>query len=65
MKPVPAIVNFLRGPDLVFETAHPDTIRRLGGRDIPIPYNPVLERSAVPQEDDILAAARRLVLEGR
>jgi pyruvate dehydrogenase E1 component beta subunit len=40
-------------------------IRRLGGRDIPIPYNPVLERSAVPQEDDILAAARRLVQEGR
>jgi pyruvate dehydrogenase E1 component beta subunit len=40
-------------------------IRRLGGRDIPIPYNPVLERSAVPQEDDILAAARRLVKEGR
>src|SRR6476619_2684145 len=36
-------------------------IRRLGGRDIPIPYNPVLERSAVPQEDDIVAAARRLV----
>jgi len=32
--PVPAIVNFLRGPDLVFETAHPDTIRRLGGRDV-------------------------------
>ena len=40
-------------------------IRRLGGRDIPIPYNPVLERSAVPQEDDIVAAARRLVKEGR
>ena len=34
MTPVPAIVNFLRGPDLVFETAHPDTIRRLGGRDV-------------------------------
>ena len=34
MKPVPAIVNFLRGPDLVFETAHPDTIRRLGGREV-------------------------------
>lgn len=34
MTPVPAIVNFLRGPDLVFETAHPDTIRRLGGREV-------------------------------
>jgi pyruvate dehydrogenase E1 component beta subunit len=40
-------------------------IRRLGGRDIPIPYNPVLERSAVPQEDDIVEATRRLVREGR
>ena len=39
-------------------------IRRLAGRDVPIPYNPNLERAAVPQEDDILAAARRLVREG-
>ncbi|MCU0495313.1 MAG: alpha-ketoacid dehydrogenase subunit beta, partial [Chloroflexaceae bacterium] len=39
-------------------------VRRLAGRDIPIPYNPVLERSAVPQEDDIFTAARRLVREG-
>jgi acetoin:2,6-dichlorophenolindophenol oxidoreductase subunit beta len=40
-------------------------IRRLGGRDIPIPYNRTLERSAVPQVDDIVAAARSLALEGR
>ena len=26
----------------------------------PIPYNPVLEKAAVPQEDDIVASARRL-----
>ena len=39
-------------------------IRRLAGRDVPIPYNPNLERAAVPQEDDILTAARRLVREG-
>jgi len=40
-------------------------IARLGGADVPLPYNPVLERAAVPQEDDIVAAARRLVREGR
>jgi pyruvate dehydrogenase E1 component beta subunit len=39
-------------------------IARLGGADTPIPYNPILERAAVPQEDDIVAAARRLVREG-
>lgn len=39
-------------------------IRRLGGRDVPIPYNPTLERNAVPQEDDIFAAASRLVRQG-
>ena len=39
-------------------------IARLGGADVPIPYNPVLERAAVPQEDDIVAAARRLVRRG-
>jgi pyruvate/2-oxoglutarate/acetoin dehydrogenase E1 component len=39
-------------------------IVRLGGADTPIPYNPVLERAAVPQEDDIVAAAQRLVRRG-
>ena len=39
-------------------------IARLGGADTPIPYNPTLERAAVPQEDDIVAAARRLVRRG-
>jgi len=39
-------------------------IARLGGADSPIPYNPVLEKAAVPQEDDIVAAARRLVRTG-
>jgi pyruvate dehydrogenase E1 component beta subunit len=33
---------------------------RLGGADSPIPYNPVLEKATVPQEDDIVIAARRL-----
>lgn len=36
-------------------------IMRLGGAEIPIPYNPVLEKRATPQEDDIYSAARTLV----
>jgi len=36
-------------------------IVRLGGAETPIPYNPVLERAAVPQVDDIVEAARALV----
>ena len=35
-------------------------ILRLGGAECPLPYNPELERAAVPQEEDIVAAARRL-----
>lgn len=35
-------------------------IRRLGGRDTPLPYNPVLEKAAVPQVADIVAALRAL-----
>ena len=40
-------------------------IRRLAGRDIPIPYNRNLERATVPQVEDIVAAARALAVEGR
>lgn len=40
-------------------------IRRLAGRDIPIPYNRALERASVPQVEDIVAAARTLAQEGR
>jgi pyruvate dehydrogenase E1 component beta subunit len=40
-------------------------IRRIAGRDVPIPYNRNLEKSAVPQVDDIVAAARALALEGK
>ena len=36
-------------------------IIRLGGADTPIPYNPELEKAAVPQEPDIIDAVRRLV----
>lgn len=35
-------------------------ILRLGAADAPVPYNPDLERAAVPQIDTIEAAARRL-----
>ncbi|MGL5448510.1 MAG: alpha-ketoacid dehydrogenase subunit beta [Rhabdaerophilum sp.] len=40
-------------------------IARLGGAEAPLPYNPVLEKAAVPQDADIIAAATRLVREGR
>lgn len=35
-------------------------IVRLGGAEIPIPYNPDLEKATVPQVPDIIAAARDL-----
>ena len=35
-------------------------IVRLGGAECPIPYNPELEKAAVPQVPDILDAARGL-----
>ena len=40
-------------------------IRRLAGRNVPIPYNRTLEAAAVPQVEDIVSAARELALEGR
>ncbi|MGE5378714.1 MAG: transketolase C-terminal domain-containing protein, partial [Bacteroidota bacterium] len=36
-------------------------VRRLGGKDIPIPYNRGLEKIAVPQEADIEQEIRTLV----
>ena len=36
-------------------------IVRLGGSDSPIPYNPDLEKAAVPQVNDIITSARALV----
>ena len=36
-------------------------IVRLGGAECPIPYNPMLEKQAVPQTDDIISAATALV----
>lgn len=39
-------------------------IRRLGGAECPIPYNPTLERAAVPQVNDIVSAATTLIEQG-
>ncbi len=36
-------------------------IMRLGGAEIPIPYNLALEKSATPQEEDIYQAAHKLM----
>jgi pyruvate dehydrogenase E1 component beta subunit len=36
-------------------------VRRLAGLDIPIPYNRTLEYHAVPQVENIVAEARKLV----
>jgi pyruvate dehydrogenase E1 component beta subunit len=36
-------------------------ILRLGGAEAPIPYNPVLEKAAVPQTQGIVSAVRNLV----
>lgn len=36
-------------------------IRRVCGRNIPIPYHPELEKHAVPQVDDIVAAVRSTI----
>lgn len=38
-------------------------VRRLGGLDTPIPYNPRLEKASVPQVDDIVREATALVRE--
>ncbi len=37
-------------------------ILRLGGAESPIPYSPILEKAAVPQTPDVIAAARKLAL---
>jgi signal transduction histidine kinase len=48
LRDIPAAVNFLRGPDLVFEFAHPVTIKALGGRSIE--GKPL--REAIPENRD-------------
>ena len=36
-------------------------IKRVCGRNVPIPYNLALERLALPQEEDLEAAIREVV----
>jgi acetoin:2,6-dichlorophenolindophenol oxidoreductase subunit beta len=36
-------------------------VRRLGGKDIPIPYNRILEKYAIPQDDEIEQEIRDMV----
>jgi pyruvate dehydrogenase E1 component beta subunit len=40
-------------------------IHRVAGRNIPIPYNRILERATVPQVEDIEAAGRSLAMVGK
>ena len=40
-------------------------VRRLASLEVPIPYARHLEQHAIPQVDDIVAAARRLLDTGR
>ncbi|UUZ94021.1 alpha-ketoacid dehydrogenase subunit beta [Paenibacillus sp. P25] len=37
-------------------------IQRLGGLAVPIPYNPIMEKKAVPQIDDIVSAVKRTLM---
>ena len=48
------------GEDFTARRQVADGPLRLGGVEAPIPYNPDLERAAVPQVDTILAAGRKL-----
>lgn len=36
-------------------------IKRLGGKEVPIPYNPKLEKAATPQVEDIIEAVKEIV----
>jgi signal transduction histidine kinase/DNA-binding response OmpR family regulator len=56
---LPAIVNFLRGPDLIVEFAHPATTRVLGGRDIT--GKPLLEAIPEFRDQEYPALLRRVI----
>jgi pyruvate dehydrogenase E1 component beta subunit len=56
------------GAEIAARVAEHDVVRRLlapvvrlGGAESPIPYNPVLEKASVPQEDTIVAAVTTLM----
>jgi pyruvate dehydrogenase E1 component beta subunit len=50
----------IAGSDALYHLLAP--VRRLCGLDAPIPYAPQLERASVPQVEDIVAAAKQLVV---
>jgi pyruvate dehydrogenase E1 component beta subunit len=53
------VVSVIADSDAFFYLDAP--IRRLGGLDVPIPYNPNLEALVVPTEDKIAAAIESLL----
>lgn len=55
------VAALIAGSDAVNYLLTP--VRRLCGLDVPIPYAPQLEKAAVPQTADILAAGRELARE--
>jgi signal transduction histidine kinase/DNA-binding response OmpR family regulator len=60
---VPAIVNFLRGPELVFEFAHPLAVATLHGRDVL--GKPLTEAVPELRDQEYPALLRRVVETGR
>ena len=36
-------------------------VSRIGARDVPIPFSPVLEKFVLPQASDVVAGARRIL----
>jgi signal transduction histidine kinase/CheY-like chemotaxis protein len=60
---VPAIVNFLRGPELVFEFAHPLAIQAFAGRDVV--GKPLLEALPELRDQEYPALLRRVVETGQ
>jgi pyruvate/2-oxoglutarate/acetoin dehydrogenase E1 component len=49
----------IAGSDALYHLLAP--VKRLSGLEVPMPYAPKLERAAVPQVEDVVAAARALV----
>jgi signal transduction histidine kinase len=59
---VPAIVNFLRGPDLVFEFVHPMAVQRFAGRQVL--GRPLLEALPEFRDQEFPALLRRVMETG-
>ena len=59
---LPAIVNFVRGPDLVVEFAHPMTVQALGGRELV--GKPLVEAIPEFRDQEYPALLRRVIETG-